>query len=544
MSDQSPDQDFADVVAAVGAGDRPRALELADRALSQGVDHPLILLLVAERLDEQGRIGEALQLLRRASEAAPEAAEVWRRYGVMLGRQGHLAEGLAALQEALEIEPESYAAQVDAGAISFRLADLPAAETHYRRAAVLAPQAADPPAALAVIAARRDDFVVARQMGELALSRDPASVSAHVAIGRADLHQGAPAQAEARMGALLPRSDLADDLRVAVLDLQADALDAMDEPGPAFAAYAARNVLLGRIHAPRMDAEIRERRLDRARRVARRLASLPPESWRAPNEAGPASHGGARGHVFLLGFPRSGTTLLEKALAGHPDVVTLEEVDHLELAAGRLLASDAALDHLLRLPAAEARACCKAYWSAAADSLGGNLAGRIVVDKLPLHTANLPLIARLFPEAAILFALRDPRDVVFSCFRRLFRINAAMYEFLTLEGAAHFYDQVMTIAEICRARAPLHLMEVRHEEVVADFDARVGEVLAFIGADWDPGVRGYAERARAALRTPSDPQVARGLNARGVGQWRRYQTELEPIRTILAPWVSRFGYGS
>ncbi len=182
--------------------------------------------------------------------------------------------------------------------------------------------------------------------------------------------------------------------------------------------------------------------------------------------------------------------------------------------------------------------------SAVAASLGENLAGRIVVDKLPLHTANLPLIAKLFPKAAILFALRDPRDVVFSCFRRLFRINAAMYEFLTLEGAAHFYDQVMTIAEICRARAPLRLMEVRHEQVVADFDAQIGEVLAFIGADWDPGVRGFAERARAALRTPSDPQVARGLNAQGVGQWRRYQTELEPIRTILAPWVSRFGYDS
>jgi hypothetical protein len=77
---------------------------------------------------------------------------------------------------------------------------------------------------------------------------------------------------------------------------------------------------------------------------------------------------------------------------------------------------------------------------------------------------------------------------------------------------------------------------------VSDFDAEVAKVLGFIGRDWNPAVRGFADRARAAFRTPSDPQLARGLNADGVGQWRRYEAQMGPVLERLEPWVSHFGY--
>ena len=248
--------------------------------------------------------------------------------------------------------------------------------------------------------------------------------------------------------------------------------------------------------------------------------------------------------MFLVGFPRSGTTLLEKALAGHPHIVTLEEVELLAKAGSPLLSSGTHLDHLAILPPSEAGERRRTYWQGVREVLGEDIAGRIVVDKLPLHTPALPLITKLFPSAKILFALRDPRDVVLSCFRRRFLINAAMSEFLTLEGAAAYYDAVMTLAEIYRAKLPLDLRDVRHEAVVADFEDELGEVLAFLGAAWDPAIKDFGPRAATSVRTPSAPQLAQGLNDKGVGQWRRYRDQMAPVLPILAPWVARFGYGA
>lgn len=233
--------------------------------------------------------------------------------------------------------------------------------------------------------------------------------------------------------------------------------------------------------------------------------------------------------------------MLEKALAGHPGVATLEEVDHLAEAGEHLLGGDATLKELMSLTAAQADELRADYWRAVEATVGAPLAGRILVDKMPLHTIALPLIARLFPDARILSALRDPRDVVLSCFRRRFQVNAAMYEFLTLEGAARCYDAVMTLATRYRALLPLEFREVRHEALVADFESELRRVLEFICADWNPAVLDFAERARLRPRTPSDLQLVRGLNAEGIGQWRRYEPVLASARALLDPWVAHCG---
>ena len=183
-----------------------------------------------------------------------------------------------------------------------------------------------------------------------------------------------------------------------------------------------------------------ERPLDEARRLADWFRRADAAEWRGA----PASPPGAPRHAFLIGFPRSGTTLLEKALASHPGAVSLEEIDCLGEAGRDLLADPGQLSALASIDEGEAGRRRTLYWTRVRERLGEDLAGKTLVDKMPLHTLALPVIAKLFPDAVILFALRDPRDVVLSCFRRRFRQNAAMAEFLTLEGAAHYYDAVMS----------------------------------------------------------------------------------------------------
>lgn len=525
------DDALARVRVAVGSGDVACALETAFAVRDQA-EQPALMQRVVSGLGRE----------RGSPPDATAAPEIWRRYGGLTARQGNLAEAGWALDLALALEPDVFRARQDAGTVAFMRADLAAARTHFEHAAALQPGDAEPLASLAAVAARQQRHGEAREMAQRALALRPDLVTAHMAIARADLLEGLAGEAASRMTQLLDTLALNDAQRVGALDLRADAFDALDRPADAFADYTGRNAILERVNAPRVAAELSERRVAQARRLLRWFESAAPDSWRskcAPDAARPV-----RQHVFLAGFPRSGTTLLEKTLACHPDIATLEEVDHLSAVAGHLLGGDTALRELTDLPAAQADAMRDAYWRAAESSVGASLSGRILLDKLPLHTIALPLVARLFPDAKIVFGLRDPRDVVLSCFRRRFQINAAMFEFLTLEGAARYYDAVMALARRYRALLPLEVLEVRHEAMVADFEATAREALVFVGAGWNPAVHGFAERARARAVTPSDVQLARGLNAEGVGQWRRYAAQLEPATRIVGPWVTYYGYAA
>jgi len=527
---------------ATRSADRVIAINLAVDALRRGVRHPLVWGLVAEGLEMQGRRPEALRLLQTSVAAAPGEAQAWFRLGRMLFSMDRRVEAREALDRGLAIAPRDYRALIDAGTVCLRLGELAAATTHFKRASESDPKVAEPLSALAVVAALDGDSASARAFAGRALALSPDLVSAQIAIARADTTEGAPTSAERRLTALLERTDLTDAQRVDAFDLRAECLDALGRCAEAFEDYASRNAVTQRLEGPRLAADGVEGQGDRARRIAAWLQAAPTDG-RGPS-AGPDTVGAgeARRHVFLIGFPRSGTTLLEKVLSSHPDIVALEEVDALGAAANDLLADDAGLARLATLTPNDADAPRRAYWRGVRQALGQPIANRIVVDKMPLHTAALPLIARLFPDARILFALRDPRDVVLSCFRRRFRINAAMFEFLSLEGTARYYDAVMRLAALCRERHQLALAEVRHEAVVADFDGEVARILDFVGAPWNASVRDFADQARGVARTPSTPQVARGLNADGVGQWRRYRAELASVMPLLAPWVERFGY--
>jgi hypothetical protein len=197
---------------------------------------------------------------------------------------------------------------------------------------------------------------------------------------------------------------------------------------------------------------------------------------------------------------------------------------------------------LARLGEGEAGEHRERYWTRVAEWVP-DVKGKVVVDKLPLATVALPLVAKLFPRAKVLFALRDPRDVVLSCFRHAFEMNDAMYEFTTLEGTARFYDCVMRLAQRYFELLPLHVHRVRNEDLVDRFDEEAKAACAHIELPWAPEMRDFAKRASSrVIRTPSGAQVRRGLNKDGFAQWRAYEEQLAPVFPLLAPWVEAYGY--
>ncbi|MBV9692331.1 MAG: sulfotransferase, partial [Alphaproteobacteria bacterium] len=223
-------------------------------------------------------------------------------------------------------------------------------------------------------------------------------------------------------------------------------------------------------------------------------------------------------------------------------VAAVGEKELLATANEQYLSTDKGLDLLAAATEDRLSQLRRDYWRRA-EGHCGPLAGKVFVDKRPMGALKLPLIVKLFPSAKILFALRDPRDVILSCYRRQFLLNPSMYELLDLRGAALFYGQLMRLAKIFRARSGLQWLETRHESLVADFDGEMARVLAFLGLEWSEQLRAFAETARQRdIWTPSSTQVIKGLNAEGVEQWRHYREQLAPAMPILRPWIDAFGY--
>lgn len=518
--------DLADLLDEAGEHDTAWLRHEAALVLHGGVPHGAALQRAVDGLKLEGIVELGLEHVGR----------LWQRLGAELARAGLLDDARPALEVALRLLPDDPDALRDAGTVAFQAADVASARRYFEALLRRQPDDARALAALAAALARAGDLDAARDRARRALRLDGTRTEAWLALARSD-------QADHRLDDALRHVDAGlavagpDDLaRVALLDLQAELWDAQDRCDEAFAGWTARNALLDRRYATASAGGAAEGRLAQAQRVARLCAAWERAQPRAPDTDHLGLARVAR-HVFLLGFPRSGTTLLEKALAGHPACRTLEEADPLGPVADEL-ARPQSLPTLASLAATDADRARALYWSAV-PSDGGR---PVLVDKMPLYTVMLPVIARLFPEARILLAVRDPRDVVLSCFRRRFRLNAAMAEFLVLERAAAYYDAAMRVADAALRWLPLQIQVVRHESVVDDFDAELGRVLDFVGLDWHAEVRDVAARAAQRAVTPSDLQLRQGLNASGVGAWRRYRQALAPVLPTLAPWVHLWGY--
>ncbi len=372
------------------------------------------------------------------------------------------------------------------------------------------------------------------------LRTDPESPAALWLAARVALATREAAAAIALLERVLANPALPPEQRAESLLTLGLALGDSGRTAEAFTRAAEGNAILRALHVAR--AAGRESELARLRRLRRWFETVPPGVWTpAPRLAGPLANEAA-GHVFLVGFPRSGTTLLEQALAGHPRLTALEERPLLAAPYQALLSCDAACGRLAGLGAREADAWRAHYWAAAAAE-GAMTDGRVFLDKSPAGTLDLAMVARLFPRAKVLFAIRDPRDVVLSCFRNAFRMNALTYAFTSLEETAAVYTACMSLAAVYRERLPLDVLDVRYERLVDDLRGELDRVARFIGLEAAPGMLDIAATAaRRTIRTPSAAHVRAGLNREGLDRWKPFAQALAPVDAVLAPWIERFGY--
>jgi tetratricopeptide (TPR) repeat protein len=526
------------VHAAAKRGAHAEAAALAEQALADGLEHPLLLNLAALNLDLQGRLSDAERLLQRAIVISPNDLSSRNALGLCLLRLDRPTEALAQFDALLRLDPSLPFAHVSRGNTLFALGAIEEAERCFTRAVEIDANQGVALAGLARIASSRGAHTDARAWAEKSLAALPGYPDAVLTLAAAELGEGNPGRAEVRLRALLTEPRLAPLERAYATGLLGDTLDAKSLPAEAFAAYASCNQQLRDAYAAQFSAG--QSAFDYARSLTQ-FCEGAARNWQA---AEPAAENpkGAAGHVFLLGFPRSGTTLLEVVLEGHPDVASLEEHELLIDSVREFMRRPSDLERLMRADAAALEPLRAAYWRRAADA-GIDVSGKMFVDKHPLNTLKLALIARLFPHAKILFACRDPRDIVLSCFRHRFRMSAPIYELLTLEGAARYYDAVMRLAVCLTSALKLDICLVRHEDVVTEFMREMRRICAYLGLEWVEAMGDFSKRTYArTVLTPSTAQLVRGLSTEGVGHWRRYQEQLAPVLPRLDPWVKRFYY--
>jgi Flp pilus assembly protein TadD len=248
--------------------------------------------------------------------------------------------------------------------------------------------------------------------------------------------------------------------------------------------------------------------------------------------------------VFVVAFPRSGTTLLEQALDAHPQLVSMDEQPFVQQVADRV--GDLGVEYpaaMGQLTAAQLQDLRAHYWSLVAGKVAVG-SGRRLVDKNPLNLLRLPIIRRLFPQAPIIVAIRHPMDVIVSCYAQHFRAP----EFALLckdpvtlaRGFTRCFDFWYLQAALLQPR----VTEIRYEDLVADFSASMRGLADFVGIPWDDAMLRPAEHARAKgyISTPSYSQVVEPVHARAVGRWQVHREPLAPAIEVLRPYLARWNY--
>ena len=248
--------------------------------------------------------------------------------------------------------------------------------------------------------------------------------------------------------------------------------------------------------------------------------------------------------IFVVGFPRSGTTMLEQMLDAHPALQSMDEraflsnlVDHL---------SHFGIEYpkdLGKLTAEQCEELRRVYWDLTAK-VAPREQGQRLVDKNPLHMLRLPLINRLFPNAPIILALRHPCDVILSNYMQYFTSNSFAVLCSSLERLAKGYVSAMDSWIYHADMLKPHVIHSRYEDLLDDFPGNIQRIGNFLELDDAAPLARFDQHARdkGFISTPSYTQVVEPPNKKAVDRWRRYYKYFEPVLPILQPIMHHWGY--
>ncbi len=565
------DTDFQRARALHKNGQLEDAMIIYRNLLTQNPHDPDAHHLLGVALFQQGKLPRAEQEIRLALTHRKDDPDYFNNLANVLVARDQPEKALDTFTTALDLNPKHVDSLTGAGTLSFTLGRLEEAEDLFRKIVAIEPHHYIALNNLGIILARTDRPFEAVTVFKTAIRDANATAELFSNLARAleMLNELAEARqivsrALAKNSGLIParlvhchllrREGNFSDARVAYERLLQDmiprpekvdamygyglTLDQLSEPEAAFCAFTEANKLAS--GTPEFKQRDGRRYLDNVEACRRwftrdfiQARSLPSDDQ-------------AVVPVFFVGFPRSGTTLMEQILAAHPDVVTTAEkspLQHVRQYLTRRFGSKRPFPEFLDdLSAAHLQEARDLFWQDA-GSLVDLETRTVLVDKLPLNIVDLGLANLLLPNAKVVAALRDPRDVCLSCFMQNFGASDAMANFLEIKTTDKAYARVMGLWVHYKEVLTLPFMEYRYEDLVEDFHHTTQRIIDFIGLSWSKNIERYREQAAGRfISTPSYRDVTSQLYTRASGRWQRYEKALEGKLPESSGLIADLGY--
>jgi tetratricopeptide (TPR) repeat protein len=543
-------------------GERAQALAVIEACAGQLADEPAVILEKARCLRANGAVGDALRCLESGTleiRGSPEFLEelgncrihsgdqhagewCWLR-AVSLkiaSRQPEAARKL--LERTIEINRGNTAAWNFLGVVESAGNHFEAAEAAYSRAIACDERNLDASANLAVLLERCNRLESARQVAEKGLdfagptAAQGSSVELLLVLARIARRQHDAGRATALLDQL-DTCQRSEGQRIRAAFERGKLLEQQDDFAMAMSAFEQANsiALAGwrRSHPGRNLYRLG------IEHVSERVNDGMMDAWMPPRRSPKFEK-----LAFLVGFPRSGTTLLNQILYCHSRVQTLEEKPAVEMVMDAVRSMPGGYpDCMADFDTFDVDYLREIYFRQASEH-GATDRSRLLIDKYPLHINQAGLLHRLFPEARFIFAIRHPCDVVLSCFMQAFELNPAMANFCSLNDTVALYARTMSLWDSYRRKLDLAVHDIRYEDLVEDFDAELGRICTFLDLSIEPEMREFSQHAlrRGPIDTPSYDQVSQPIYKRSCNRWQNYREYLQPHLSVLQPYIDRFGY--
>jgi tetratricopeptide (TPR) repeat protein len=487
---------------------------------------------------------KTIPLLTEALRRDPKNTDILLKLATACGRQRFYDQAEQYLARALELAPRK-AALCRLVAQTYAMIDRPdRAIECYRRSlelnrdtTVTVPTLLE----LAGLYERRHQLDDARTVIDEALQRDPGHEEAQLQQAVLDRRRGQVADAELKLRALVDDQSRSPTTRAQASYELAQLLDDQERFDDAFTAFVAAKRLLKPYATP-----FREQSQMTFQRNQELLGSLDRstyESWRKVAETD-------RVYRFsvLTSHPRSGTTLIEQVLDSHDELISADEFDvfaeWIHSPIFRKFRHDTPILTVLEhVPPAVRQQARATYWQQTEAIFDQPIGTRMLLDKNPGVMIMMPVFNWAFPEMKMLIAIRDPRDVVLSCFMQKVPLTAIGSNWLNLTDTAEYYSRTMQTWLAVRNVTESPWLQFRYEDVVEDLEGQSRRILEFLGLPWDDKVLKFYEHAREkVVRSPTYKDVTKPVYQRSVGRWQNYAQHLEPVLEKLEPFVKEFGY--